>query len=472
VIVGALYDKLVDFEVVNGTLTPVPELAERWEISEDGKTYTFYLRKGIKFSSGNELTADDVVFTFKRYLLLEKPSAWLLAEIGINKDNMDEAIKKIDDYTVQFTFKPFSSNIILGILTNSFGGIVDKKEVLKHEVNGDLGEKWLTDHSAGSGPYVLVSWERNQHVILQANENYWKGAPRIKRIIFRDVPEATNQRLMLEKGDADIAWNLEPKDLEEMKSNPDIKIATFPGHGNRYIAVNCGWGPFKDPRVRLAIKYAINYDEIINDVMLGYAIKVQGLVLKGYQCYYPKNPFKQDIEKAKKLLAEAGYPDGFDVELLVGDSTLSRNQAVKIQSDLAKVGIRVHIVVAKGAQLYTKYRKQGHQMILAGWGSDYPDPDNYAKPFADYTVHQLAWRNMWYDDYASLLAKKGGIENDPVKRCQIYEDLTEYWFLNSPFAILYQNVNYFAYRSELKNFEEAFNGYSQRTPDFTKLYKE
>ena len=182
--------------------------------------------------------------------------------------------------------------------------------------------------------------------------------------------------------------------------------------------------------------------------------------------------FTRDIEKAKKLLAEAGYPNGFEVELMTTDTDRRKNEAVKIQADLAKIGIKVNVVIMKGSQMYPKYRKQGHQMVLAGWGSDYPDPDNYAKPFADYTVHQLAWRNMWYDDYASLLAKKGGIENDPVKRCQIYEDLTEYWFLNSPFAILYQNVSYFAHRSELRNFEEAFNGYSQRTPDFTKLYKE
>jgi len=469
-IVDLCYDKLVDLEIVNGVLTPVPEVAERWEISEDGRTYTFHLRKGIKFISGRELTADDVVFSLKRHLKLEKPSSWILPSLGVNKDNMDETIKKIDDYTVQLIIeKPYSPNMVLGMLTFNFTGVVDKEEVLKHEKDGDLGEAWLTDHTAGSGPFYLESWERNAHVILRANENYWGEKPKLKTVIFRDIPESTTQRLLLERGDVDVAWNLLPENIYELKANKDIRIVSFPGHENRYVAMNCGWGPFKDPKVRLAVKYAIDYDGIINEVKKGYATKVQGFIMKGYFGFVDETPFHQDIEKAKKLLAEAGYPNGFEVEFLTG--TEWQEDAVKIQADLAKTGIKAKLVVMQRSQMYAKYRQQGHQMILARWGSDYPDPDALAKPFASYRTKSLAWRNMWYDDYAANLVEKASFEKDPKKREQIYEDLTEYWFLNGPFAVLYQVVSYWAIRDNVKGFEEAAEGYSLRF-DLTKVYKE
>lgn len=470
VIVDACYDKLVDLEVVNGVLTPSPEVAESWDISEDGRTYTFHIRKGIKFTSGRELTADDVIFTLKRHLKMEKPSSWMLPSLGINKENMEDTIKKLDDYTVQLTFeKPYSPNMILGILTFDFTGVVDKEEVLKHEIDGDLGEAWLTDHSAGSGPFYLESWERNTHVILRANKNYWGEKPKLSAIIFRDVPESTTQRLLLEKGDVDVAWNLLPENIEELKTNKEIRIVSFPGHEVRYLAMNSGWGPFKDPRVRLAVKYAIDYDCLIREIKKGYAIKVQGFIMKGYFGFVSDTPFEQNIEKAKQLLTEAGYPDGFEVEFLTG--TEWQEDAVKIQADLAKVGIKANLVVMQRSQMYAKYRQQGHQMVLARWGSDYPDPDALAKPFADYTTKSLAWRNMWYDEYASQLTKKAAFEKNPDRRAQIYEDLTEYWFLNGPFAILYQVVSYWAIRDNVKGFEEAAEGFSLRF-DFSKIYKE
>ena len=470
VIVGACYDKLVDLTVVNGILTPSPEVAQSWEISEDGRTYTFHIRKGIKFTTGRELTADDVVFSLKRHLKMGKPSSWMLPSLGINKENMDETIKKIDDYTIQLVFgKPYSPNMILGILTFDFTGIVDKQEVLKHEQNGDLGETWLTDHTAGSGPFYLEDWERNAYVILKANKSYWGEKPKLNAVIFRDVSESTTQRLLLEKGDVDVAWNLLPENIEELKSKENVKIVSFPGHETRYVAMNCGWGPFKNPKVRLAVKYAIDYDGLIKEIKKGYAIKVQGFIMKGYFGFVNETPFKQNIEKAKKLLAEAGYPNGFEVELLTG--TEWKEDAVKIQSDLAKIGIKANLVVMQRSQMYAKYRQQGHQMVLARWGSDYPDPDALAKPFADYTTKSLAWRNMWYDDYASRLTKKAAFEKNPDRRAQMYEDLTDYWFLNGPFAILYQVVSYWAIRDNVKGFEEAAEGYSLRF-DFTKIYKE
>ena len=278
--------------------------------------------------------------------------------------------------------------------------------------------------------------------------------------MFRDVPEPSNQRLLLEKGDVDVAWDLDPMMLDEVAKVDGVNVVQTPGHSNEYLAMNASWGPLQDPKVRLAIKYAINYDEIVDVIMAGYALKVQGFVPKGYFGYVDENPFDQNIERAKELLAEAGYPDGFDVELLTNNSQTRQDEAAKIQSDLKKVGINAEIVIMQASQMYPKYRAQGHQLIIAGWGNDYADADNLAMAMASYDAGQLAYRCAWDDDYADALAEAGRFETNPDKREQIYEDLTTYWHLNGPFAMFYQSVEYWGVREEVKNFYDSAYGYS------------
>jgi len=255
VVVMNLYDGLFKLQEINGTIKAVPEIAKSYTISKDGKTWTFHLRHGLKFSNGDPLTADAVVYSYKRVLKLDKSPVWLYESLGLTADNMNETIKKIDDYTVQIvTNKPFAPNVVMSILAQSWGGIVDPKVVEAHDVNGDMGSTWLTDHSAGSGPYVLEMWKRNSMIALSANENYFKGAPRIKRIMIRDIPESTNQLLSLKKGDIDVAWNLTPDQTNSLKSSKGVSVVTVPSQSDEYVGMNAGWGPFKNPKVRLAVK--------------------------------------------------------------------------------------------------------------------------------------------------------------------------------------------------------------------------
>ncbi len=461
VTLNALYDNLVGFKNVDEALVIQPELAESWDISEDGMTYTFKLKDEAVFADGTEVLAEDVVWSYKRYLQLGSPSVWLLESIGINMDNMDEKIVEIDRKTLSMTFDaPYAENIILGIMDNSWGGVINKDLALQHEVDGDMGKGWLTDHSAGAGQYVLDVWERNTMITMSANENYYGEKPNLKRIMFRDVPEPSNQRLLLEKGDVDVAWDLDPTMLDEMAEVDGITIVQTPGHSNEYLAMNASWGPLRDVKVRQAIKYAIEYDEIVDVIMAGYALKVQGFVPKGYFGYVDENPFSQNIEKAKELLAEAGYPDGFEVELLTNNSQTRQDEAAKVQSDLKRIGIDAEIVIMQASQMYPKYRAQGHELIIAGWGNDYADADNLAMAMASYDAGQLAYRCAWDDDLAIELAEAGRFEEDPDKREQIYEELTHHWFENGPFAMFYQSVEYWGVREEVKNFYDSAFGYS------------
>jgi peptide/nickel transport system substrate-binding protein len=289
-------------------------------------------------------------------------------------------------------------------------------------------------------------------------------------VIFKDVPEATDRLLRVKRGDIDIAFHLTAEQIKGLKDNPDIQVVTTPGQSNEYVGMNAGWGPFQDNRVRQAVKYAIDYDAIINKVKAGFAINNQQFLAIGYFGYQENNPYKQDLEKAKALLAEAGYADGFEVELVTNTREERRNEAVIVQENLAKLGIKAEVNVMPAAQMYAKFRKQGINMIVAGWGIDFPDADALANPFANHRVKQLAWRLKWLDDKAADMAEAAAKEMDEAKREKIYHDLTDYWLENGPFAMLYQPIDYWAVRKTVKNAQAAFGGYSVHL-DFTKMSK-
>jgi peptide/nickel transport system substrate-binding protein len=471
-VVNQLYDKLVDFAVDDFT-KPIPELAESWDIAEDGKTWIFHIRQGVNFASGNPVNADAVVFSLRRLVKLADTPSWVITQFGVT----EESITKVDDYTMQIVLdQQYAPGVFLSCLAYTVGSIVDPQVVMEHEKDGDMGKAWLNDHSAGSGPYILEQWNRNESFVLKANENYWKGKPPFTRIIVRDIMESTNQMIMVEKGDVDVAWDLLPDQINKLKDNPDIEIHQTTTFYVRCVGMNVGYEPLGKSEVRDAIRYAIDYDGIVNEIMQGAAIKAQTFIPKGMYGYNPAMPYTLDLEKAKKLLADAGYPDGFDVELVCSPSTPWPDMAVKIQNDLAKIGINVKVTQMVGAQLYEKYRAQKLQMVLAQWGSDYVDPDANAKPFGhsnsvgdDAKIKQLAWRNMYVNLETSKLVDEGAQELEHEKRAEIYKKVTDMILDDGPFAILYYPLKQYAVRSNVKNFTGPPSFFLY---DFTTLTKE
>ena len=463
-----IYARLVKLIMVDGKFVAIPELAESWEVAPDGKTWTFYLREGLVFANGDPLKSDAVVYSLQRILKIGKSLRWYFSGV---LGTTGESITAPDDYTVKIvTSGDYSSDFVLMVMSNFLGSILNPRIVKEHEIDGDMGQAWLTDHSAGAGPYVLEEWDRKIKVVLKANENYWRGVPKIKTIIFQDIPEATDQLLLLKKGDIDVAWNLTAEQANSLKGASGVSIVSTPGQSDEYVGMNAGWGPFKDVRVRQAVKYAVDYDAIINKVMNGLAINNQQFLPIGYFGYIENNPYYQDIEKAKELMAEAGYADGFDVELVTNTTDRRRTEAVVVQENLAKIGIRAEINIMQASQMYAKFREQGLQMIIAGWGVDYPDADALANPFANHRVKQLAWRCVWYDDYAADLVEAASVEINEDRRFQMYQDLTNYWHVYGPFAMMYQQVIFWGVRNEVKNYDKAAEGYSVHF-DLTEVYK-
>ncbi len=455
-----VYDTLVVYK--NGDFSkPYPGLAERWEVSPDGLVWTFYLRKGVKFSSGNELTAEDVVYSFKRAMAINKGPAWILEE------NVKD-IKAVDKYTVAITIKQPSA-YFLSTLYNPVAAPVDSKVVKAHEKNGDWGEGWLTDHSAGTGPFVIKGWERNVGVTLVRNNNYWGDAPKLKKVIVRDIQEANTQKMMLEKGEVDIAYALTNEMKIELRNNPDIKMAKGVNLRIGYLGMNVLKKPLDNVKVRQAIRYALDYDAIVNKLAKGMGLRMEGVIIKGLLGYekslgiYEYNP-----EKAKRLMKEAGYENGFDITLTTSSGPSSMGLILEdlgalVQQNLAAIGIKVKLQFLAGSAYLQLYRNKKTELNIGAWGADYPDPHNFVQPFGR-TGGSLAKRLSYSNPALDMIIDKAAVELDPAKRVKLYEAAQDILCVDGPYAFLVQPQGIIPMRKRVEGFVyDPLNLYSFRT---------
>lgn len=452
--VGNMYETLLSFPPGETELQPV--LAESWEVSQDGDMWklTFRLNPNAKFASGNPVTADDVVFSWSRAIDINKSPAFLLTDVcQMTKEN----IRTVDASTVELKIPGEASpSVCLSVLTFTVAAVVEKAAV-EPNMGDDMGESWLNDHSAGSGPYVLDRWERNVSVTLNANPNYWGGsAPAMKRVILQNMPEAVNRQAAIETGDADIIQDVGPEQAAALEGNPDVTLVKALSTLLVYAAVNASMPPFDNPDARQALRHAVNYDNIIT-LLGGNGELVQEIIPIGFAGHTGKNPFKQDLEKAKELFVKAGVAEGTVIPFTVATGTAPGGVewatiAASIQADLAQIGITLEIQQLQQSELLTKYRAQELPMLLMNWGPDFPDPDGNATPFANYEARSLAWRNSWNDPQAIELSKQAAREIDPAKRVELYAQLVEYVQNNGPYVILYQPTQIFAVRNNVEGF--------------------
>ncbi|MBV9791246.1 MAG: ABC transporter substrate-binding protein [Chloroflexi bacterium] len=455
-VVGNIYETLVSFTPGDPALKPL--LATQWDIQDSGDqwTITFKLNEQAKFATGRAVTADDVIYSWGRAIDLNKSPAFLLIDIAqLKKENM----RAVDPQTVEVKLpKSASPQVFLSILSFTIGAVLDKETVMAN-AGEDMGSTWLNDHSAGSGPYVLDSWERSTQNVLTANPNYWGQAPAIKRVIMRNVGEAANLQSAIETGDADIVQDLGAEQVAALGSNPDVQIVKAPSSTLVYLGMNAKSAPLDNPDVREAIRYAINYDEIVNNLLGGNAQVVQEVIPAGLFGHTGAKPFSQDIAKAKDLIAKAGVAEGTEIELLV---TAAANApggvewgtlAAKLQSDLQQIGLKINIKAIQQSELLTIYRAQDAQMVLILWGPDFPDPDGNVTPFTNYAANSIAWRNDW-EAPADLtqIGQQAALEQDSAKRAELYKQLTERVLHEGPYAILYQPTRTFGVRKNVQNF--------------------
>lgn len=453
------YDRLINYDVDNVS-DIYGGVAESWTVSDDGLTFTFKIRQGIVFPSGNKLTADDVVGSLRRVVKLDKSPAFILTQFGFTADNMEQTITKVDDYTVKLVIdKPYAPTFFLYCLTSTPGSVVDMKEVMSHEQDGDLGYNWLKTAYAGSGPYMLKSWKPSESLILDRNDNYWGEKAKLKRVVCRHIAESATQRLLLEKGDIDLARNLQPDDIKGLAGNPDINIRSRAKGAVWYLGLNQKNEYLKIPQVIEAFKYLIDYTGMEQTILSGKATIHQAFLPIGFLGALEDKPYTLNVEKAKALLKEVGLEKGFTVTMDTRNNEPTTSMALAIQATLAQANIKLEIIPGEGKQTLTKYRARTHDIYIGRWGPDYMDPHTNADTFSrnpdnsdDAKAKPLAWRNAWDIPEMTKKADAAVLERDAKKRAEMYLELQREHQKVSPFVIMFQEIEILGERSNVKGF--------------------
>jgi peptide/nickel transport system substrate-binding protein len=351
-----------------------PELATDWKLSADGKSLTMHLRDGAKSPYGDTLTADDVVWTAQRNVALKTVGAFGMTVANIDPENPATAQ---DDNTVVWNLTA-PSPLLMKVLAWSWFAPIDSVEAKKHATSDDpWSTKWLTEHTAFYGPYNVTEFTPGQSATLEVNPNYWDKKPEIQKITFQSVPDAGNRQQLVQRGEVDFVPDIPRSQLSSLKSNNSVQVNLQPGTRFSYLQYRAGVKPLDDQLVRQAISYAIPYDTILKDVYYDTALpaKTPGTWLANADP--DASPYSYDLDKAKQLLDQAGYGDGFDVSLsysLANPGPENEQVAILIADSLKKIGVNVSLKKPSSeAAFTTSYNAGDFQMALAGLSPGAPD---------------------------------------------------------------------------------------------------
>jgi peptide/nickel transport system substrate-binding protein len=456
-LLGNGYERLLRFDLADPSRL-VPELARSWSVSADGRTYAFELRPGWKFASGNPLSAADVVFSLQRAVLLDKTPAFILTQFGLSRDNVKDKVRQTGPLTLTIeTDKAYAPSLLYNCLTANVAAVVDKKLVLAKEIGGDLGAAWLKTNYAGSGPLRIREWRANEIATLERNDNYPGTRSRMARVIYRHIKESATQRLLLEKGDIDIARNLTPQDLDALAANKDIRTTATPMGTVVYFSLNQKNPILAKPEVREAFKWLVDYDAIGRTIIKNIGVVHQNFLPIGLLGASSERPYKLDVARARALLAKAGHPQGFKVTVDMRAAQPVQGITEAVQQTLKLAGIELEILPGDGKQTLTKYRARTHDIYIGQWGADYWDPHTNADTFArnpdngdDAKTKPLAWRNAWSIPELTRKSDAAALERDGARRARMYQDIQAEFRRTSPFVMLYQQIEVAAYRAQVE----------------------
>jgi peptide/nickel transport system substrate-binding protein len=456
-----VYEKLVNFDPLDLDAGYRPQLAESWEISEDGMTITFTMAAGHVFASGNPVTAKDAEFSLRRAVMLNKTPSFILTQFGFTPENVEETIVAPDDKTLVLTLdKPYALSFVLNCLTATIGGIVDMNTVMANAHDGDMGNAWLRTNTAGSGPYKVVAWKPSESVLMDINPNYAGAKPAMERVIVQHIQESATQRLQLERGDIDVARNLSPEDVAGLSDVEGVKIVEELRGRLMYFSANQKKEMLSDPKVIEALKLATDYEGMSGSFLKGQYTVHQAFLPLTFLGALEEKPFTYDLEAAMAALAESAHPDCGPIKISVRDAQERLDIAQSLQNTWGQLGCDVELIVGTGAQTLDRYRAREHDIYLGAWGPDYPDPHTNASTFAYNPDNSdeaaatgiLAWRNAWSIPEMSEKTLAAVIENDTDVRREMYLELQREHQKVSPFGMMFQQIEQNAMRSNVENF--------------------
>ncbi|HSU06014.1 MAG TPA: ABC transporter substrate-binding protein [Acetobacteraceae bacterium] len=454
--VRAAYESLVTMSP-GDYLEVKPALAKSFVRTPDGKGWRFVLTEA-KFNSGNPVTVEDVKWSMDRVINLKDQPSQYVTNV--------EAVNIVDPHTVDIILKD-PKQPLLTILSGPNFGIFDRKVLEQHggtaaaDANtADKATPWLDQNSAGAGPYTLVGWTRNAQILLMRNPHYFRGPAQFERVVIRHMGDSATQLLAIKRGDVDAVFNLIPEQIVTLKDNHDVRVEGLKSLDYVYMALTNEPAFNKALAVkeaRQAVACAIDYDGIVNNLLGGVAMRCASFIPIGLFGSTEETTkqigYHQDLDRAKQLLQRAGFPDGFEFKLSYGDAAVSGlTYAVlgqKLQSDLARVGIKVVLDPINQVNLRTQYTTGKSTAVLTFWNPSGVETDQWASA----SVRRVAKRIHWTPSPELIkLVDDAAAEQDPKKRAELYLQYEKALLDEASLLILFQPIYQFAVRDVLKTF--------------------
>jgi peptide/nickel transport system substrate-binding protein len=435
-----LYNSLV---WVNDEGKIVPALAESWEVSEDGTEYIFHLRRDVVFHNGEPFTADSVVFSWERGSRPEMQwsDRWQRAK----------SVEKIDDYTVKVVTEA-PDPLLLRVMAQQWA-MVPPKYI------AEVGEEGFTQHPIGTGPFMFVEWVKGDRIVYKANPNYWeKGLPKVETLIFRPIPESATRVAAIQTDEVDIVTRLSAEEAQSLLGLPHVKVIRYPVDRIYYVAFNnltTGVGtPVEDVRVRQAMNYAVDRQAIIDSLFGGYARLATGLIHSSNLGYDKSiEPYPYDPDKARELLAEAGYPDGFEIDMACPTGAYTHFEEVceAIVGYLGEVGIKVNLEFMESGKYWDL---EAEKKLPPLFGDSWSERSGEALPrligaLGGWDASFSAWSDPKIDE----LLEKIGRTVDEEQRAALYSELHRYMYENPPFIYLYEPVTFEAINVRVQDYK-------------------
>lgn len=458
-LIANIYDQLVQYDATNTTKL-VPGLAESWTIDGENKVITFQLRDDVTFHSGNPLRAEDVEFSFERVVKLNKAPAFILTQLGWTPENVDAMVETNGANVVVKYTGEFAPSFVMNVLAARPASVVDAKLVASKAKDNDYGNAWLNRNTAGTGPFKLRTYRPAELVILDANKDYFLGAPKMKSIVIRHTAEAATQRLLLTSGDVDMAMNLTPDQVAGLQSNDDVRIERYPQAAVHFLSFNQKIDALTEKAIWEAARYLVDYEGMTQSLLNGQMQKHQAFWPKGFPGALTDTPYSYDVEKARGILKAAGVKLPMTISLDVINSAPFTDMAQALQATFSQVGINFEILPGTGAQVITKYRARTHEAMLLYWGPDFMDTHSNAKAFSynannadDNYQSTTTWRNGWQPSEELNTKTMAALsEQNADKRTAMYLELQEAVQTDSPIVIMFQATKQVAMNQKVKGF--------------------
>ncbi len=455
-----MYQTLVEADR-NSPQKLAPLLATGWQQGSTPHSLVFNIKPDAHFSSGNPVTAQDVIFSLTRAVQLNKAPSFILAEFGWTQENIASQFKVLNDHQLEIQWPAqIGQNLALRLLTAPVASVVDSKSVQQNAVNNDLGNGWLHTHSAGSGAFILQQYVPQQALVLSANKAA-NPQPKLKRILLKGVADAGARRLLIQQGDVDVAYQLGPDQIDALKSDKNLRIEAFPSSLVYYLGFNTkdkAQPALSNPALWQAARWLVDYHSLSNDLLKGQYRIHQSFLPQGFDGALEDQPFHYDVAKAKAILAKGGIKPGTKFALTVINQPPYIDVAQALQASFAKADVQIELQPVAESELWSKMRGRDFQSIFIYWGADYIDPNTNASAFA-YNVpggsKTLAWRVGWDIPDLSAKTRAAAGESDAAKRRALYTDLQKTVQQNSPFVVTLQGAQQVAVRNNVNHVQQG-----------------